>query len=41
MINLSISLKNYKDILGGETKEGRVRKHDADMIMKETWWNDI
>jgi len=41
VIDLSISLKNYRDILGGEIKEGRVRKNDADMIMKETWWNDI
>lgn len=35
-----ISLSNYRDILSNGTL-GEIRKHQSDMIMEETWWNDI
>ena len=36
-----ITLDNYAKILGGKRTIGQVHKDQSDMIMEQTWWNDI
>ena len=36
-----ITLDNYGQILGGKRTIGQVHKEQSDMIMEQTWWNDI
>ena len=34
-------LKDYKNMIGGHTIEGRARKAQSDMIMDATWNRDV
>ena len=38
---MAITHEMYSQILGGNNTLGRVHKQQSDMVMKETWWNDI
>jgi len=37
---MAITKEMYSKLLGTNTM-GRARKADSDMVMAETWWNDI
>lgn len=36
-----ITLDNYRSILGGYKTIGQAHKAQSDMVMEQTWWNDI